>query len=95
MRLDAPVARFRPLPRDTSVQVGRRRVSKDVNGDGEPDDVFYLDKATLRRNDDLRLGRHRLVVTGVIAQRISRPGRKSAAGFWPPVRSLVEFNVVS
>jgi len=73
---------------------GRRRLRRDVNGDGELDEVFYLDKATLRRNGDLRLGRNRLVVSGVFAQRISRPGRESAAGFWPPIRGLVEFDVV-
>jgi hypothetical protein len=73
---------------------GRRRVRRDVNGDGYPDEVFLLDKATLRRNGDLRLGRNRLVMSGVIAERINRPGRESAAGFWPPVRGVVEFDVV-
>jgi hypothetical protein len=74
---------------------GRRRVTKDVNGDGQPDNVFYLDKAMLRRNGDLHVGRNRIVVSGVIGQRIVRPDRPPAEGnFYPPVRAVVEFDAI-
>jgi hypothetical protein len=73
---------------------GRRRVTRDVNGDGQPDDVFYLDKERLRQNGDLHVGRNRLVVTGVIPGRITRPGRDSASAFWPPIRAVVQFDAI-
>jgi len=72
---------------------GRRRVQRDVNGDGELDDVFYVDKATLIRNGDLRPGRNRLVITGS-AGRVDRQGRDSTTTFWVPIRAVVEFEAI-
>ena len=71
---------------------GRRRVTRDVNGDGLADVVFLLDKRELMRNGDLRVGRNHISVRGV-TQPVSRPGHPSGVHY-QRVEAEVEFTAV-
>ena len=67
----------------------------DANRDGHVDSVVYLDKETLVRNGDLRVGRNRLVMTGALRQPPTRvPGTLVARPLSVPARGVVEFDVL-
>lgn len=67
----------------------------DANRDGHVDIVVYLDKETLVRNGDLRVGRNRLVMTGALWQPPTRvPGTLVARPLYVPARGVVEFDVL-
>ncbi len=71
---------------------GRRRVTRDVNGDGPKDVIFLLDERELMRNGDLRVGRNRISVRGVI-QGVNRPNHPSGI-YYQRVEAEVEFTAV-
>jgi PKD domain len=92
---DVPPVRFGRTP------LTRRRggpspfESLDANRDGHLDMVVYLDKETLIRNGDLRVGRNRLVMTGVLPRgRTRAPGSLVTTPLNVPVRGVVEFEVL-
>jgi hypothetical protein len=59
------------------------------------DIVVYLDKKTLIRNGDLRVGRNRLVMTGVLRRGPTRlPGTFVPKPLDVPARGVVEFDVL-
>ena len=67
----------------------------DANRDGHKDVVVYLDKQTLIRNGDLRVGRNRLVMTGALRRPPTRaPGSLVATPLYVPVHGTVEFDVL-
>ena len=67
----------------------------DANRDGHMDVVVYLDKKTLIRNGDLRVGRNRLVMTGALRREPTRiPGTLVQSPLYVPARGVVEFNVL-
>ena len=67
----------------------------DANRDGHIDIVVYLDKETLIRNGDLRVGRNRLVMRGTIPRPPTRaPGSLVPTPFYVPARGVVEFEVL-
>jgi hypothetical protein len=92
---DFPPLRFGRTPLTRRPGEGSPFEYLDANRDGHIDIVVYVDKQTLIRNGDLRVGRNRLVMRGVRPGPWRRaPGSPVATPLHIPARGVVEFDVL-